>query len=221
MRKNKNIIIALVIIILIVAGIVALLYTRTDLFKSDEDLFYKYLLSTEFVNKEVSQRYTKVVNRIQASNFSANGTVYCSMSANDTTTNISNIQNLFAIKYNLLANKNLKQNYADFTISSNNKDITTLRYLRDDNIYALKADNVVDKYLALENKDLKSFCAKLGIEDTSKIPNQIQTNTTQKLLDIDKEQLNTIKSTYTKILTDKLTKDNFTKITNTDKTKTI
>ena len=44
MRKNKNIIIALVIIILIVAGIVALLYTRTDLFKSDEDLFYKYLL---------------------------------------------------------------------------------------------------------------------------------------------------------------------------------
>ena len=56
MRKNKNIIIALVIIILIVAGIVALLYTRTDLFKSDEDLFYKYLLSTEFVNKEVSQR---------------------------------------------------------------------------------------------------------------------------------------------------------------------
>ena len=221
MRKNKNIIIALVIIILIVAGIVALLYTRTDLFKSDEDLFYKYLLSTEFVNKEVSQRYTKVVNRIQASNFSANGTVYCSMSANDTTTNISNIQNLFAIKYNLLANKNLKQNYADFTISSNNKDITTLRYLRDDNIYALKADNVVDKYLALENKELKSFCAKLGIEDTSKIPNQIQTNTTQKLLDIDKEQLNTIKSTYTKILTDKLTKDNFTKITNTDKTKTI
>ena len=58
-------------------------------------------------------------------------------------------------------------------------------------------------------------------EYTSKIPNQIQTNTTQKLLDIDKEQLNTIKSTYTKILTDKLTKDNFTKITNTDKTKTI
>lgn len=221
MRKNKNIIIAIVIIILIVAGIVALLYTRTDLFKSDEDLFYKYLLSTEFANKEVSQRYAKVVNRIQASNFSANGTVYCSMSENDTATNISNIQNLFAIKYNLLANKNLKQNYADFTISSNNKDITTLRYLRDDNIYALKVDNVVDKYLALENKALKSFCAKLGIEDTSKIPNQIQTNTTKKLLDIDKEQLNTIKSTYTKILTDKLTKDNFTKITNTDKTKTI
>ena len=48
--------------------------------------------------------------------------------------------------------------------------------MRDDNIYALKADNVVTKYIAVENSNLKELFAKLGVEDTAEIPNSIPTN---------------------------------------------
>ena len=221
MKKKKVVIISLLVIILIIAGIIGALYINTDLFKSDETLFYKYLLKTQLLETEISQRYEKALTNINSLNYSSNGTINCSMAANNSETNVANIQNLFSIKYNMLNNKNLKQNYSDFTISANNKDIATIRTLKDNDTFAIKIDNVVDKYLALENKNLKSFFSKIGVEDVSTIPDSIPQDAVERLLDIDKEQLSTIKETYIKILIDKLTKDNFTKITNSDETKTI
>lgn len=221
MKKKKVVIISLLVVILIIAGIIGALYIKTDLFKSDETLFYKYLLKTQLLETEISQRYEKALTNINSLNYSSNGTINCSMAANNSETNVANIQNLFSIKYNMLNNKNLKQNYSDFTISANNKDIATIRSLKDDDTFAIKIDNVVDKYLALENKNLKSFFSKIGVEDVSVIPDSMPQDAVERLLDIDKEQLSTIKETYIKILIDKLTKDNFTKITNSDETKTI
>lgn len=221
MKNKKKLILIIVVTILIVIGILGALYINTDLFKSDEMLFYKYLMKTKLLEPEIEERYAKVIQNINSLNYSSNGTVNCSMSANNIETNVANIQNLFSLKYNMLKNKDLKQNYADFTLSANNRDIITLRTLRDDDTFAIRVDNIVDKYLALENRNLKSFFAKIGVKDVSSIPDSIPQDAIERLLDIDKEQLSEIKENYTKILTNSLTKENFTKITNSDQTKTI
>lgn len=221
MRKKKIVIIITIVIILIIAAVVGILYAKTDLFKSNESLFYKYLFKTQLVEPEIAQRYKKMSENMKASNYSSNGSVSCSMSSDNSGTNIANIQNLFNIKYNMLENKGLKQSYADFTVSSNNQDMITLRYLRDNNVYGLKADNIVNKYLALENSNLKDFFTKLGVEDVSAIPNSIPEITIEELMSLDSETLNHIKSTYGHVIIEKLTSNNFKKITNSDKTVTI
>lgn len=222
MRRKKTIIIAIIIAIVIVAvGIVGILYTKTDLFKSDEQLFYKYLFNTKIFDKEISTRYKKAVNNIKTSSYSSSGNVGCSMSSNDNSTNIANIQNIFKVKYNILENKKTKQAYSDFTISQDDKNIATLRYLKENNIYALKEDNVIMKYLALENTNLKEFFSKIGAKDVSKIPDSISQESIEKLLYINVETFNNIKKVYGNIIKDNLKSNNFNKITNSNKTITI
>lgn len=221
MRRKKTIIIAIIIAIVIVAvGIVGILYTKTDLFKSDEQLFYKYLFNTKIFDKEISTRYKKVVNNIKTSSYSSSGNMGCSMSSNDNSTNIANIQNIFKAKYNILENKT-KQTYSDFTISQDDKDIATLRYLKENNIYAIKEDNVITKYLALENTNLKEFFSKIGTKDVSRIPNLISQEPIEKILYINTETFNNIKKVYGNIIKDNLQSNNFKKITNSNKTITI
>ncbi len=221
MRKNKIIIISAIITIIIIAIIIGILYVKTDLFKTNEMLFYKYLAKTELIEPEVAGAYQKLAQNMENSNYSKTGIINCSMASNDNITNVANIQNIFSIKYNTLKNKELKQLYADYTASSNNQDLITLRLLKDDNMYALKADNVVSKYLALENTNLRDFFAKLGVKDTKDIPDSIPQITLKELITIEPDLLNNIKSTYFTVISNELNANNFTKITNTDKTITI
>lgn len=68
-RKSNKIIIILIIIfaILILAGGFAYCYLATDMFKSDKDLFFKYVsqIADEkkgFIEKELTQYYEKTSN---------------------------------------------------------------------------------------------------------------------------------------------------------------
>ncbi len=220
--KNKKIItITVLLVVIVIAGVIGILYARTDLFKTKEQIFYKYLFKTTLIEPEIAQRYEKIVQNINSSNSSSNGNFDCSIAANDNTTNIANIQNLFSIKYNTLENKFLKQSYADFTISSNNEDMIILRYLKDNNTYALKEDHIVNKYLAVQNSNLREFAKKLGIENAEKLPDSIPQMTIEDFLKIDNEDFKRITMTYGKIITDKLEEENFTKTTNSDGTETI
>ena len=221
MKKDKIMVISIIIAVAVIIGAIGILYVKTDLFKSDKTLFYKYLLKAEMIGPQTAEVYQKLAQNSANSNYSKAGTVNCSMASNDNATNIANIQNLFSIKYNTLKNKNLDQLYADYTLSSDNQDIITFRFLKDGNTYALKAENVVTKYLALENNNLKDFFTKLGVEDTSNIPNNLPEVSIEDLTSIEPELLNNIKSTYFTIITDHLERDHFVRITNADKTTTI
>lgn len=216
MRKNKIIIgILVVTIIVLVAFTVAwYVYTQTDLFKSNEELFYKYLGKTQFVDKQVEQEVAKILNNTNNGNYSSTGNINCSISTNDSTTNVANIQNLFLVKYNASRNRELNQSYADYQISSNNENLITFRYLQDGNTYALKADNVVNKYLALENSNLKSFFKKLGVEDTTNIPDSIPIVECKEIFNIDSDLLNSIKLNYMSVIKNNITSNNFVKESN-------
>ena len=221
MKKNKIFIIVIIVILIILGIIAGIMYLKTDFLKSDEVLFYKYLSKVNFINTDVSQRYKTMSDKIKNSNYSSSGNINCSVTQNDTSTNVANIQEIFATKYNILQNQNLKQTYADITLSSSNQNIATLRYLKDNNIYAIKADNVVNKYLALENTNLKEFASKIGIEDVSKIPEQLPNESVDEALKIDDATFNEIKNNYTNIIKEKINKNNFNKIKNSNGTITL
>lgn len=220
--KNKKIMTILVIVaILVGVGVVGVLYAKTDLFKTNEQLFYKYLLKTKLIDDEIAQRYEKAIQNINSSNYSSNGNINCSIAANNNTTNIANIQNLFSIKYNTLQNKLLKQSYADLNVIANNQNMITVRYLKDNNIYALKSDSIINKYLAVQNSNLRELATKLEIENAQKLPDSIPQMSLEEFFKVDDETLKNMISTYAKVLTNKLESNSFTKTTNSDGTKSL
>lgn len=221
MKSKKIMIILVIVAILVAAGIIGVLYAKTDLFKTNEQLFYKYLLKTKLIDDEVAQKYQKTIENINSSNYSSNGNINCSIAANNNTTNVANIQNIFSLRYNTLQNKDLKQSYADFTVMADNKDTITFRYLKDNNIYALKSDSIINKYLAVQNSNLRELATKLEIENAQKLPDSIPQMSLKEFFKVDDETLKNMLSTYAKVLTNKLESNSFTKTTNSDGTKSI
>lgn len=209
--KKKIIIWLLVVLIIVAALILSFLYIATDTFKSDKELFFKYLSKTKLLDEDFIQKYKEVINSEAQSNSSSSGIITCSILSNGNETNVANVNQLFNIKYNTLKNKNLNQDYADFTLNSNNEDIVTVRYLRDNNVYGIKMENVLKKYIAVENNNLKDFYSKLGIEYSETLPNFIASASIEEFFNIDENQLETIKTTYGNILLNNLTKNNFVK----------
>lgn len=220
--KHKKIMIILVIVAILVAtGAIGVLYVKTDLFKTNEQLFFKYLFKTKLIDDEITKKYETVIQNINSSNYSSNGNINCSIAVNNNTTNIANIQNLFSIKYNTLQNKTLNQSYADFAVASDNRDMITFRYLKDNNIYALKSDSIINKYLAVQNSNLRELATKLEIENAQELPDSIPQMSLKEFFKVDDEILKNMISTYSKVLTNKLESNNFSRTTNSDGTKSI
>lgn len=221
MNRNKIIIISIVIAILIISGAIGILYATTDLFKSDKKLFYKYLSSTKVLEDDAMQVYKETTGNIRSSNYTSSGNVNFSVATNNTATDVANIQKIFDVKYNMLKNRQLNQFYSDYNITHDNQNIITIRTLKDENTYAVKADNVINNYLAVENKDLKTFLSKLGVKDVSDVPNALPLQEIWNIADRNPQLTNAIKTTYFSIIDNRLTPDKFTKTVKSSRATTL
>lgn len=220
--KNKKtlIIIGIIVITLITAGVVGILYFTTDLFKTEQQLFYKYLAQTKIMDTAIINNFKESNERIVGNSNSSLANLEISQSTINQETGIADIKNILNVKSNGLKNNLLNQGYRDFTFSSNNENFLTLKYIKDNNMHGVFADNIVSKYLAIENSNLKDFFAKLGVEDISNIPDSIQINN-EEILSINNETLEQIKQKYGDLIYNNIKEENFFKVTNQDKTQTI
>lgn len=72
MKKRRFIIIFFIlIIILCAAGYVAYLYLKTDFFKSNRELFFRYLGQVNIKDTEYVKRYKELYSRLEESNYSS------------------------------------------------------------------------------------------------------------------------------------------------------
>ena len=143
------------------------------------------------------------------------------MSDANVDTSIADVEQVFSMQYNHLKNKKLNQNYVDFSLVYHNYDITTFRYLQDNDKHGIKIENILAKYVVVENRDLKELLTKFGVKDVSKIPNALPKESVKTFIETDKEKINAIFNDYKNILIESLKEKNFKKTTNEDKTTTI
>ena len=217
--KNKKVLIisSIIAIIIIIAIAIGVLYFATDLFKTDKQLFYKYIAKVKVMDTEFVNQYIVANEKITKNSNSSLANINLSTSTLNAETGIADIQEILKITSNGLVNVPLKQSYRDLTLSNNNQNLLTLKYMREDNIYALKADKIVTKYIAVENSNLKELFAKLGVEDTAEIPNSIPTNY-EEILKIDEQTLASLNQTYLTLIYNNVDNTHFYKIINEDKT---
>ena len=96
----------------------------------------------------------------------------------------------------------------DVTLNYNGKDIITLNILRNKDQYGLKIEEAYDKYVSVENNNLKALFQKIGM-DTTNIPDRIEMVDYYDLLNIDKDTLNHIEKTYSDIIKQNIPEESY------------
>lgn len=237
MKNKKLIIIPIILIILLVlgAGASAIIYFQTDLFKSPKQLFFKYLGKSIDFDKEFDyDRFLAEYKEKTEKSYTSNGELTASLNYKESENILSNNDNSTSLNVakqteETLANlknslSNTKIQYSQESIPTKQKyhmsikpiykdtEITNLELLSSDDNYGVKCTDLYDKYIYIENNNLKAFASKFGLNSSmiNIIPDKIHKINPYELLYVSPEIRNQISEKYTKLLDKKLTKDMFT-----------
>ena len=215
--RNGIIIISILIVLLLVVFVV--LYFCTDLLKSDKQLFFKYasqLVETEggFVENNIEAFY----NKKQQMPYENEGKYDFTVDLGNNTNEQIDIANDFVVNFsgktdktNNKAEQNIELKYSD--------DVSwPLIYRHDGDIYGIQTDYVSSKYVAVENNNLKEFAEKVGMTDTSDVPEKIEILEDKANFEYTEEEKQTVQEKYMTILENQFRDDQFQTEKNDDGT---
>ncbi len=171
MRKKKNILIIVIISALVlITAIIASLYFFTDIFKSNRQMFVSEL--AQFMSVGEAN-----VNPLQSYFAKKENTPY----ENDGTFTVNVVPDselekvdIPTVEFSGKSNKLQNQAEQNIEIQYSNDVKFPINYRQNGDIYGLQTDYVSKKYVAVENNNLKEFAEKLGVPDTSEIPDKIE-----------------------------------------------
>lgn len=218
--KKKGIIIAIVIIILLIVIAVGgvMLYLFTDLFKSNQTLFLKYIDQTIQGMKYETNDQTKDIIEAQKENpYQIKGTLNFDYDGSEN----KQAEILKQIKVELETNANGQEEktYTKASVLYQNQNLFNLEYANSNNIYALKSDEIVTAFIGVRNSNLKVLAQKLGMQDTSNIPDSITPIDYEDLLNISEEEKQHISDTYLPVIVNNIEKSKYSKQSNIPITK--
>lgn len=159
MKAIKILTFIIIGILIIGIGLGAYVYFGTDTFKTNKEIFYKYAkaeqMSQIFDVDSIKQTLTKMESESSEQNIDVN------INASMYEQNVLNNANVsFKSKSNPLDNK------AEVNVTfgnDNKKDVLEINGVYDKDKYGISFKDITQKYIALENKNLNAFWAKLGL----------------------------------------------------------
>lgn len=211
-KKNTKILLIIIIVLFIVilfAG-VAVAYLATDIFRSDKELFFKYITQIGdqekgFINNDLNQYFEKR----KSIAFNNQGEFSVNISDDENEDKYSNINN-FKIEFsgqvdgeNSRVAQNISINYSD-SVSEQ------LKFKQVGSKFGLQTNDIGSKYIAIDVNDLNKLSqSNMTINDYSKTIKKLQDITK---VEINKEELENIINTYKNLLNEELHSEWFSKV---------
>ncbi len=204
MKSKKILIIVLIIvaILLLVLGGGAFAYFKTDIFKTDEQLFYKYMGQVvEKIQNFESEKVSNYFQKLETTPYENNGKLTVNVTMpEEIGVDLSKVNNLNITfsgktdKVNDIKEQNIQLNYTD--------DISfPLEYRKVGNMAGITSELIIKKYLAVDLDRLDDLLSKLGItvegiDELSKLEERISTEEIKAELEKCKQVLlNNVKET--------------------------
>lgn len=215
MRRNLfiAIIIALVILILVGGGI-AFAYFFTDIFKSNKELFFKYIAKNSEITSyfEQDESIKKYIEKQETTGYITQGNL--KLLDNFGIENIESTNISFTGSTDKLSKytyRNVKLNYSD-------TENLSMEYVNMGDYYGIKIQDVLDYFLAFDNNNLQEFARKLGLSEEiiAKIPNKIEAERYEYTNLFTEEEKQTLKQKYFEIINSNLTDEMFSKSKTSD-----
>lgn len=201
-RKGKGCLVVILLFLLIIAlGVGGVcVYLFTDLFKTPEQLFKKYLIlgATE-VTKTNIQPYNDLGTRLLSEPTEA--TINFGMKQLDSETDIK-------IKY--LADLNATIQKIDVDAKVNDEDFFDFNLYMDAEMIGLKVDDLHDKYFALENAGLQDFAKNFVTDEEvlAQIPDSLFAETNP-MTQEEKEKMSALGIKYLTQVTNQIGTENY------------
>ena len=205
MKSKKKILLIIIpiVIVLIIAAIIAVLYFTTDLFKSNEELFWKYFAQNQDVfdviknDKQAEQSQFKTNN-----SYTSDGNLSLVIAQGENSSKQLNV--VTTARHDITTNRT----YADATLKNGDIDLFKASYINSGDIYAVSCDEIFQGYVGTENSGLTQLAANFGIEN---FPDSINVNEYTNLLDVTDEEWAHISETYLPVIMNVISKESYTK----------
>ncbi len=215
-KRMKILIISLVVLLIVlVGGTFAFLYFMTDIFKSPDQLFYKYLAQNTEIVKLVEQPGLEAFNSKKQLNSYINvGDFSFEITSNDAELKeVADIMNDLTVNFSGRADRVNDRAYQEINLLYKTTNLFKLKYLQDGNKYALASDDIVNKYVGIENNNLKELAKKFGLTDEQLVafPDKIEVKDYSSLFEISDADAKRIQETYSAVFTNNIPKEKFVK----------
>ena len=224
MKKRYLIMLIIAIFLIICLGAsLVFAYFFTDIFRSNKQLFSKYISQNSeileiFKDEEIKSYSDKQKN----TPYTSEGTIKTNVTFPDSSeAQMANALQNCNITFSGKTDESNKYMYHNVKANYSNTESMQIDLYRNGDIYATKINEVLFKYIGIENNNLKEFATKMQLPEQiiSAIPNKLDLNELEKstnvFSDADKSSL---KEKYLKIITDNLTDDMFSKEKTSDET---
>ena len=193
-RNVKSIIIILIVAIFVIAITGGVLYFTTDLLKSDEVLFQKYISQNiknvaDVFNVSTGEQY---IDFIKNNDYTEKTDIVLSFLENE-----NDQEEIYKINTEGIVNNTEKELYESIKANYGTEELTNIEVLRQNEIYGFRLSNLVQQFVSIENATMyyvvsnlgyngKYFQEKMSLEDFD----------FTELFDFSEEELKTIKENY-------------------------
>ena len=215
MKKAKKIAIIFAIVLLIGACAFAAVYYLTDIFKTPQDAFYSYIEKAAKMDNATS--YQEMLEELKAAkekSYKSETSIGVEIdSKRISDKQAQQMQNMLKnVKLNVNSNVKPSENKSTSEISLNFGGFSAgdLKLVKDGEVFGIKSDLLDNKYIAVENNNLKDLFSKLGAKTTN-IPNKFESIDLYDLLYVSKEDQFNLEKTYKNIFKDTIPAENYTK----------
>lgn len=213
MKSKKILIIVIIIIAILVTagGVLAYLFIATDTFKSDKELFAKYIYQNmeplqEIGNSQMIQKYKDIENEKKYESNTDIKVVYSEGGE------VSNPFNNLAAKLNIQKDADEEYFYADGQILFNQEEYLESEIIKDKELYGIRFSDVTKQFVSIKDDS-----------NLEKVANSIGTDvaTLQKIIDtingtvpitnelITQNEMKTLKEKYSNIITEAISNGTF------------
>ncbi len=211
--KNKKIVITLIItiaiLIILSVGAVAALYFTTDIFKTNEQIFWKYFSENSKIVSILNNENVKLQNELKSQNsYTTEGdlTISTQIGVSDPT----QINIATTSRHDI----NTGRTYADATLKKEDKDLLKVSYINSNNVYSVRCEDINQYYIGFRNENLKQLFTTLGMdeEQAAIIPDSIDFEALSSNSKIDNSILQHISETYSNIILQNIPKESYQKL---------
>lgn len=218
--KKKKITIAIIIVIfviLVISGVCIVLYINTDMFKSNEVLFAKYLgQNLENIKLlETTLENTSYNETLDNSFYNTNIEAEAKYTQAIGTSSESSDNSINQLKITLegQTDKINGYNYKNLKLLKNEEQVAQIEYLQSENNYGIRFSDLFNQYLISGNSNIKEMLKSIGYEEEQlkNIPENIESKQILNEVKLTEDELNVLKEKYVGIIENNLSEENFSK----------
>ena len=216
MPRKKRItilVISIVLTILIILGILGYLYMKTDMFKTKETLFAKYLMQNfENINILKIENDSEIEATLSNNKYTSEikGTIEYTENLGTSNEDKGSKINDVGIKINSNVDRINNYNYKDISIESGNEKIFGLEYLNQDETYGVRL-NDIQEFVSIGKNEVSDNSEEAKIYNIEKLTSKIDINSIFDFTDEEKQQL---ANTYIGIIQSNITSEKYYKQSN-------